>query len=187
MNTFDNINVNGCVKVAAAGVWLTGQHARVWWRLSFSAANEPSTKFSQLRRRPLLELSPGWKCLLALPHSIHNKDSMLNRRLNMVSRHNCDADTKIIHNGRGDWLAFSLSPMIFKLVSLVGAFLLHGCENFADGSFAALLSLRRLEWPVTVTRTAAGTSNRQSYRWIVIESSSNIKYMSNDLRDLTSN
>ena len=122
MNTFDNINVNGCVKVAAAGVWLTGQHARVWWRLSFSAANEPSTKFSQLRRRPLLELSPGWKCLLALPHSIHNKHSMLNRRLNMVSRHNCDADTKIIHNGREDWLAFSLSPMIFELVSLVGAF-----------------------------------------------------------------
>ena len=40
----------------------------------------------------------------------------------MVSRHNCDADTKIIHNGREDWLAFSLSPMIFELVSLVGAF-----------------------------------------------------------------
>ena len=34
MNTFDNINVNGCVKVAVAGLWLTGQHVRVWWRLS---------------------------------------------------------------------------------------------------------------------------------------------------------
>ena len=32
---------------------------------------EPSAKFSQSRRRPLLGLSPGRKCLLALSHLRH--------------------------------------------------------------------------------------------------------------------
>ena len=43
MNTFDNINVNGCVKVAVAGLWLTGQHVRVWWRLSLRRVGVAST------------------------------------------------------------------------------------------------------------------------------------------------
>ena len=44
-------------------------------------------QFSKSRRRALLGPSPGWKHLLALSHLRHYDDTMLNRRLNMLSRH----------------------------------------------------------------------------------------------------
>ena len=58
-----------------------------WWRVALKLETKVIRRFpkiSQSRRRPLLGLSPGWKCLLAL---LYIYDTMLNKRLNAVSRH----------------------------------------------------------------------------------------------------
>ena len=52
--------------VVASGQW-PHPNMLVWIR----AANEPSAKFSQSQRKPLLGPSPGWKCPLALSDLRH--------------------------------------------------------------------------------------------------------------------